>query len=278
VYDHFRSAIVNEPRGSDPVVGALLCTPLIRTARGPSRYDSRMRILIGTSGYSYKEWKGSFYPEDLPAAKMLSYYARHFPTVEINNTFYRMPARNVFEKWVAEVPKDFTFVIKAPQRITHQKRLAGADEDVAYLFDTASTLGDQLGAVLFQLPPFSRKDVPKLREFLAILPQDYRAAFEFRHDSWFDDEVYELLRSRKAALCMAETDETKDLHDRLVATAPWGYLRLRSTDYTDDEMKRWAERILQQPWADAFVFFKHEEKGAGPAFAKRLEQLLAGAP
>jgi uncharacterized protein YecE (DUF72 family) len=236
--------------------------------------NAAMRVLIGTSGYSYKEWKGSFYPEDLPAAKMLSYYAGHFPTVEINNTFYRMPARTAFEKWGAEVPEDFTFVIKSPQRITHQKRLVGTEADVAYLFETASVLGPRLGAVLFQLPPFFRKDLAKLRDFLATLPQDLRASFEFRHDSWFDDEVFALLDSRGAALCMAETDDSKDLQERFVATAGWGYLRLRSTDYTDEELQRWANRISAQEWSEAFVFFKHEEEGTGPAFARRLQRLL----
>jgi uncharacterized protein YecE (DUF72 family) len=233
-----------------------------------------MKVLIGTSGYSYKEWKGSFYPEKLPASAMLRFYAEHFPTVEINNTFYRMPSPKVFEGWRAEVPPGFSFAIKAPQRITHQKRLAGAEDDVNYLFEAASQLGDQLGAVLFQLPPFSRKDVGKLRDFLPLLPQDCRVAFEFRHESWFDEEIYDLLRSRGVALCLAETDQSRDLVDRVVSTAGWGYLRLRGTEYSDDEIRRWRDAIAAQPWQTAFIFFKHEDEGKGPEFAKKLMEVV----
>src|ERR1700704_1794485 len=147
-----------------------------------------MHIRVGTSGYSYKEWKGSFYPEDLPAAKMLPYYGERFDSVEINNTFYRMPDAKMVSKWGEQVPEAFTFVLKAPQRITHQKKLTGAGDDVKVLFEAAETLGGKLGPVLFQLPPYSRKDAVKLREFVAVLPQGRRVAFEFRHESWFDEE------------------------------------------------------------------------------------------
>src|SRR5688572_17248944 len=163
-------------------------------------------LRVGTSGYSYKEWKGTFYPEDLPAAKMLSFYAERFGTVEINNTFYRMPEPKTLEKWAGDVPDSFVFVLKAPQRITHQKRLAEASDEIRYFYETASLMGSKLGPVLFQLPPFAKKDAAKLSDFVRRLPPDTRAAFEFRHDSWFDEEVYGILRDHNAALCAADTD------------------------------------------------------------------------
>lgn len=233
-----------------------------------------MRIAVGTSGYSYKEWKGSFYPEDLPAAKMLRYYAERFPTVEINNTFYRMPSVTTIEQWGRQVPDSFTFVLKAPQRITHQKRLVDAAEDVRFFFDAGRVLGSRFGAALFQLPPFARKDVVKLASFIDSVPDDVKVAFEFRHDSWFDDEVYDLLRKRSMALCMSDTDEVADPDRRLVPTASWGYLRLRRTEYPEGALERWAERLKAQPWERAFVYLKHEDEGKGPRFAKELERLL----
>jgi len=228
-----------------------------------------MRLLAGTSGFGYKEWKGSFYPADLPAARMLGYYASRLPAVEINNTFYQMPRRELLEKWAAEVPETFTFALKAPQRITHRKRLRAAGEDVAYFFAAAAVLGPRLGATLFQLPPHLRKDLPLLQEFLAALPAEQRAAFEFRHASWFDDEVYDALRARGVALCLSDVDE-EGRPAPLVPTAGWGYLRLRRPDYGDAELSTWAERLRAQPWSDAFVFFKHEEKGKAAAMATAL--------
>ena len=233
-----------------------------------------MRVLVGTSGYSYKEWKGTFYPEDLPAAKMLPYYASRFGTVEINNTFYRMPEAKMLEKWGTEVPEHFVFILKAPQRITHQKRLAGTADDVRFFFDAASVLGPKLGPVLFQLPPSSRKDVVKLREFIATLPPDQQVAFEFRHDSWFSDDVYDALRARDAALCVADTDEVADPDRLLVPTASWGYLRLRRTEYAGQALAEWASRLKAQPWTSSFVFFKHEDEGKGPKFADEFIGLL----
>jgi uncharacterized protein YecE (DUF72 family) len=227
-----------------------------------------MKVRVGTSGYSYKQWRGSFYPPDLPDAEMLRYYATRLPTVEINNTFYRMPTPALIARWAEEVPDGFSFVLKASQRITHHKRLNNAGEDVAYLFQTAAALGDKLGPVLFQLPPYSKKDAARLLDFLAVLPEGRRTAFEFRHESWFDDEVYEALRARGASLCVADTDEAEPA--RLVPTAPWGYLRLRRADYTEEDLAAWADRIRAQPWQEAFVFFKHEEEGKGPALAARL--------
>lgn len=233
-----------------------------------------MRLIVGTSGYSYKEWKGTFYPTDLPAAKMLTFYAGHFGSVEINNTFYRMPEAKTLEKWAAEVGDDFTFVLKAPQRITHQKKLAGVEDDVRYFLEVASVLGGKLGPLLFQLPPYLRKDVEKLRGLLALIPSERRVALEVRHDSWLDDEVYAALREHDAAFCVADTDEVADPDKLLVPTASWGYLRLRRTEYSDEQLAAWRTRIAQQNWSDGYVFFKHEDEAKGPAFAKRF---LSGA-
>lgn len=230
-----------------------------------------MRIAVGTSGFSYKEWKGSFYPQDLPASAMLRYYAERFSTCEINNTFYRMPSKEMLEKWPRQVPADFTFVLKASQRITHMKRLKDADADVAYFYEQAAGLGSQLDPVLFQLPPFARKDVARLGQFLEALPKDRPAAFEFRHESWYVDEVYEQLRAHDAALCIADTDEHTS---PFVSTADWGYARLRGTDYPATELQKWAARIQAQDWSAAYVFFKHEEAGRGPALAQDFIGLL----
>jgi uncharacterized protein YecE (DUF72 family) len=232
-----------------------------------------MRVLVGTSGYSYKEWKGTFYPDDLPAAKMLGFYANHFDTVEINNTFYRMPEAKMLEKWAGDVPERFTFILKAPQRITHQKRLAGTADDVRHFFDTASVLGGKLGPALFQLPPYSRKDAGKLREFMHTLPPDQKVAFEFRHESWFDAEIHDILRSRDAALCVADTDEVADPDGLLVTTSSWGYVRLRRTEYAGHQLGEWASRVTSQPWTTAYVFFKHEDEGKGPKFADEFISL-----
>ncbi|MDQ5857486.1 MAG: DUF72 domain-containing protein [Acidobacteriota bacterium] len=228
-----------------------------------------MRVLPGTSGFSYKEWKGSFYPDDLPASSMLSHYASRLPAVEINNTFYRMPRASLLESWAEQVPDGFTFALKASQQITHRKRLKEAEEAVSYFFQVATTLGDRLGPVLFQLPPNLKKDLPRLSDFLALLPPASRSAFEFRHESWFDDEVFGALRSAGAALCWAEDE---DLSTPRVATAGWGYLRLRRPDYTDEDVASWADRIRGEAWSDAYVFFKHEDEGTGPRLAERMRE------
>lgn len=232
-----------------------------------------MKLYAGTSGYAYKEWKGSFYPEDLPAKGMLAYYAQQFRTVEINNTFYRMPSASLLQTWADEVPDDFRFVLKAPQRITHVQQLIDADEAIGYLLDVAGTLGERLGALLFQLPPRLKKDLARLDAFLALLPPPTRAAFEFRHASWFDDEVFELLRAHRAALCIADAEEALDVP--WVATSDWGYLRLRRPDYDEAALASWADRVRQEHWQQAFVFFKHEEAGTGPRYARRFMQLAA---
>ena len=230
-----------------------------------------MRILVGTSGYSYKEWKGSFYPEKLAARAMLGYYAERFDTVEINNTFYRMPTESMLSGWAEQVPDRFAFVLKAPRRITHDRKLANVSDEMGYLMRTASTLGAKLGPLLFQLPPFFRKDLARLEEFLALVPADRSVALEFRHASWFDDSLFELLRARGAALCLAEADS--ELEVPFVSTTDWGYVRLRKQDYGDPELLDWKKRITEQPWKQAFVFFKHEEAGKGPQMAKRFVEL-----
>jgi uncharacterized protein YecE (DUF72 family) len=230
-----------------------------------------MAIVAGTSGYAYKEWKGSFYPEDLPQSEMLAHYATRLPTVEINNTFYRMPTEKLLGGWADQVPASFSFVLKAPRRITHIKRLAGVQEEVDFFVRIASaTLGPRLGPLLFQLPPNLKKDVERLRAFLGILPPRLRAALEFRNESWFTDDVYEALREHGAALVVADTDEAAT---PLVATAAWGYMRLRGTSYGEADLERWLETIAAQGWSDCWVFFKHEDEGTGPPLALRLLEL-----
>jgi uncharacterized protein YecE (DUF72 family) len=228
-----------------------------------------MKLFVGTSGYSYKEWVGSFYPPKTPANQMLRFYGGQFQTVEFNNTFYRMPQESMLERWAGEVPETFRFVIKAPKRITHDRRLRGVEEETRHLLTVASVLGPRLGPLLFQLPPFSKKDVDALRDFLPRLGLA-RAAFEFRHESWIDDEVHGTLRAHGAALCLADTEEAEP---PLVATARWGYLRLRRPDYDDASLATWAQRVRAQPWDEAFVFFKHEDEGKGPALARRFLEL-----
>ena len=233
-----------------------------------------MRLCVGTSGFSYKEWKGNFYPEKLAGNKMLAYYAGQLPAVEINATFYRMPRASVLETWSRQVPDGFRFALKASRRITHFKRLREAQEETAYLLATAATLQDRLGVILFQLPPNFRVDLGRLEAFLKLLPKESRAAFEFRHDSWFDDEVYGCLRAAGCALCIADTDD--ESVTELVSTAPWGYLRLRRSGYPEAELSEWADRVRSQDWDEAYVFFKHEDAGAGPKLAARFLE-LAGA-
>jgi uncharacterized protein YecE (DUF72 family) len=231
-----------------------------------------MKLYVGTSGFSYKEWKGKFYPDDLPEDQMLHFYGEHFRSVEINNTFYRMPKEAVLERWAAEVPPGFKFVLKASQRITHFQRLRDTDDSLAYLLKVAGALKDRLGPLLFQTPPQFKRDLVRLHDFLKLLPLDCRAAFEFRDQSWFDDETFRLLRDHQAALCIAEAEN--ELQVPFVSTGDFGYLRLRRPDYGDGELRTWAERVYQQNWHDAFVFFKHEEGGGGPEMAARFRKLI----
>ena len=230
-----------------------------------------MQLYVGTSGYSYKEWKGSFYPEKIPAAQMLSYYASRLPAVELNNTFYRLPQRSMVESWKAQVPEDFRFSVKAPQRITHFKRLKEVAAETSYMLDVVSALEDRLGVVLFQLPPNMKKDLERLEIFLRDLPANTPAAFEFRHPTWFDDDVIELLRSHNRVLCIADTDDLPTNH--IDKTADWGYLRLRRVHYSEADLVEWTKRIRAQQWQTTYVFFKHEDTGTGPKFAARFLEL-----
>jgi uncharacterized protein YecE (DUF72 family) len=233
-------------------------------------------VAVGTSGYNYPEWRGHFYPDKLPAAAMLPYYAARFGTVEINYTFYRMPNAKTVAGWMEATPQAFTFVLKAPKRITHDRRLKDVDDPLRYFCDTARSLGGKLGPLLFQLPPTFKKDLPRLGDLLAQLPPDVRAAVEFRHQSWFADDVYERLRGRNAALCIVDNEEGAT---PAIATADWGYFRLRAVDYTDEQLAHWAGTVreLGAGWRDAFVFFKHEDSATGPALAARFRDLLGHA-
>ena len=236
-----------------------------------------MHIRVGTSGWSYKEWKGTFYPLDLPADDMLRHYASRLPTVEINNSFYRIPKEKVLLDWAGQVPPHFRFVLKASRRITHINRLTDEDGSLAYFLRTANVLGEQLGPTLFQCPPSLRKDAARLRDFLALIPRTWRAAIEFRHASWFSDDVYDALRGHDVALVAAEEDDGEGAP--LVPTASWGYLRLRRTTYGASDLAAWGERIQEQPWAEAFVFLKHEDDaggGTGPESAEVLQRLVGG--
>ena len=231
-----------------------------------------LSVRVGTSGYNFPEWKGSFYPAKLPASKMLAYYAERLSTVEVNYTFYRMPNAKTVEDWRAATPPSFTFVLKAPQRITHFARLKFVDKPLAYFCEIARGLGPKLGPLLFQLPPNFKQDAASLAGVLALIPADLRCAWEFRHPSWFTNEVYDLLRGRNAALCVADTDEGTT---PLVATGDFGYFRLRDEGYSKQALEKWRDTIgeLGAGWRDAFVFFKHEESGLGPKLAQRFAEL-----
>ena len=233
-----------------------------------------MQLLAGTSGFSYKEWLGKFYPEKHPADQMLRYYASHFATVEINNTFYRMPAEAMLANWAEQVPAGFLFTLKAPRRITHELRLKECEAHVAEFLKRAQKLGAKLGPLLFQLPPFLKKDLPRLRGFLALLPAGQPAAFEFRNESWQDDEVHEALRAKGAMLCYTDTDEGDS--PPVVATAGSAYLRLRRTHYEDAELGAWAERIAALALERVYVYFMHEDDALGAVFARKLLEFWMG--
>jgi uncharacterized protein YecE (DUF72 family) len=222
-----------------------------------------VRLLAGTSGYAFKEWKGAFYPPDLADNGWLGYYAGKFPTVEINNTFYRLPKQDVLRDWASQVPAPFTFAIKASMRITHHARLKPECADTLdFLLRNTAVLGDRLGPILFQLPPNMQKDLTRLQGFLGLLPSDRRFTIEFRHESWFDEDVLNALREHDVALCVGEQEEFAcPVH----ATASWGYLRLHRLDYDDASLGKWAQCVGTQRWSDAYVYFKHDEGiGSGP--------------
>lgn len=231
-----------------------------------------MNWWVGTSGYSYKEWKGTFYPEKIKPAEMLSYYAERLNAVEINNTFYRLPKTDVVKGWSDQVGGEFRFILKASRRITHFARLGETSyEPLGFLLQTSAVLGTRLGCILFQLPPNMKVDVDRLAAFLEHVPDGTRAAFEFRHDSWNDPAVHEALRARNAALCLADDDGADE--PAFVTTADWGYLRLRRREYDDEALARWGKHVKGSGWKDAHVFFKHEDAGAGPALAARFRKL-----
>ncbi|MBK8014816.1 MAG: DUF72 domain-containing protein [Deltaproteobacteria bacterium] len=266
-----------------------------------------MRLLVGTSGFAYKAWKGRFYPKDLKDKDFLSYYGQRFKTVEINNTFYRMPKREVLEHWCQSVPEDFVFVLKAPRQITHIKRLKDVAQPVAYFVEQCQAAGSRLGPVLVQTPNSVRCDLERLDAFLALVPAGLRLAFEFRHESWFSDEVLCCLRAHNAALVAMDSDHStvagagagvgvgeasemarvegagaadrawQDLARQLRSTSDFGYLRLRGCAYSDEDLSFWLNAVRAQSWREVFIFFKHEDEGAGPLFASRL-LALSGAP
>jgi uncharacterized protein YecE (DUF72 family) len=228
-----------------------------------------MELYVGTSGYSYKEWKGSFYPQSLQAKHMLHFYGEHFRTVEINNTFYRMPNIATLEAWADAVPADFKFALKAVRQITHIQRLGNVEKPLSYLLEVTETLKDRLGPLLFQLPPTFKKDADRLRSCIDQLPEGRSFAFEFRNISWFDDEIMTLLHDHGYALCISDSGE--DFEVPFVSTGDWGYLRLRQSGYSEADLKKWIERIRLQNWRKAYVFFKHETDG--PLLAAGFHQL-----
>ncbi len=236
-----------------------------------------MRIDIGTSGYGYKEWIGTFYPPGLKPKAMLAHYATKLSTVEINYTFRRMPTAALLAGWAAQVPESFTFVLKAPERITHRAKLKDAQEPTRSFLSAAHTLGSRRRALNIQHPPYAKKDVGVLRTFLEGLRGGPRAAFEFRHPSWLEEDSLAALREHGAALCLSESDDAAagdELGAPLIATADWGYLRLRRTDYSDADLVAWGKRLRAQSWSRAFVFLKHEDAGKGPIFAAKLIDIL----
>jgi uncharacterized protein YecE (DUF72 family) len=237
-----------------------------------------MKILPGTSGFAFKEWKGVFYPDDLKNAGMLGYYATRFPTVEINNTFYRLPKESVLADWAAQVPESFAFTIKASQRITHFARLRPESAElVEYLCKATAVMGDRLGAILFQLPPNLKKDLERLRGFLARLPTGPRFAMEFRHESWFEDDVFDALRDHNVAMVGIEQD---DFGSPVPTTSSWGYLRLHRFDYDDAMLKAWEQRIRESGWKETYVFFKHDHVpdsvGSGPLAVEAFQRVCRG--
>jgi len=232
-----------------------------------------MRLSVGTSGFSYVEWRGPFYPEDLPASGRLAWYAGRLSAVEINNTFYRLPKRGVLETWASQVPETFRFAVKASRRITHHKRLADAGDETRYLLEVTQALGPRLGAILFQLPPNLKLDLERLERFLELLPAATRAAFEFRHPSWRDPAVLERLHERCHAWVV--NDDAAGVAPDLLVTAPWAYLRLRREAYSREELAAWAARVCARDLEEAFVFFKHEDAGAAPRLAAEFSELAA---
>jgi uncharacterized protein YecE (DUF72 family) len=231
------------------------------------------KLLAGASGYSFKQWKGNFYPDKIKPEEMLAFYAGRLPTVEINNTFYRMPKTTELENWAGSTPEGFRFAIKASRRITHMARIKveSAAEPLDYLYRNLAALGAKRGPVLFQLPPNLKKDLPRLTGFLGLLPDGHKAAFEFRDDSWFADDVYDALKEAGASLCLSEREDQAP--PPLVETASWGYVRLRLETYSDDDLRQWARRLEATSWREIHVYFMHEP--TAPAYARSLMEFSA---
>ncbi len=242
-----------------------------------SEVGSAMRLRIGTSGFQYPEWKGTFYPEKMPVNKMLPFYAERFSSTEINYSFRRIQSEKTISNWAEATPAEFKFTFKAPQKVTHFARLRDCEDTVLYFNRVISRLEEKLGTVLFQLPPDFKRDVERLQRFLESLPSSMRAAFEFRNESWFAEEVFSVLRDHNAALCIAQSEK---VNTPRVSTADFGYLRLRREDYTEEDIADWAEHVQSESekWSDAYVYFKHEESGVGPKFAKQMQGLLKEMP
>jgi len=241
---------------------------LKRSTHGEGLNVKSTKLYAGASGYSYKEWKDNFYPKTIKPDAMLAWYSERLPTVEINNTFYRMPKKTVLETWANSTPEHFRFAIKASRRITHMARLNAetSAEAVGFLYKNLAALGDKRGPVLFQLPPFLKKDIPRLTAFLALLPEDHGATFEFRNGTWFDDEVYGVLKGAGASLCLSEREDNAP--PPLVETAPWGYVRLRLETYSDSDLEQWASKLKDTKWREVYVYFMHEP--TAPPYAATL--------
>jgi len=231
-----------------------------------------VKIYTGTSGFAHKEWKGKFYPEKISSKEMLRFYAERFNTVEVNNTFYHMPKESVLISWAEQVPSEFVFALKAPQVITHIRQLRNVFEQTEYLFKSLSVLDRKLGPVLFQFPKSFHANAPALADFLALIPSTAACAFEFRSPSWLDAGMPDLLRQKGCSLCIADTDENPA--QEIISTTPWGYLRLRRSDYTDADLSQWVEKILSQKWEKAYVYFKHEDEAKGAEMAIRFQELI----
>ena len=253
-------------------------SPVPTPDRAQTRYRlslvQRDQIQVGTSGYQYPEWRGTFYPEKFATNRMLAYYAERFRTVEINYTFYRMPTPTLLAGWAEGTPDDFTFTLKAPRRITHDAKLQRCEDLLQTFCRTATTLGPKLAVLLFQLPPTFKKDPVVLRAFAELLPEGTRAAFEFRHASWLDQETFEILRGRNLALCIADSEK---MSTPVEVTADYAYFRLRDEGYQPADLQRWAATIASLEGATrAYVYFKHEEQGKGPEFARAFIDALPG--
>ena len=270
-----RARFLPENAGAGPEVSASGIVPSHDRPEGRyrlGRVPAPDRVLVGTSGYNYPEWRGSFYPEKLSTTGMLAFYAERFRTVEINYTFYRIPTEKLLAGWAAGTPDGFIFTLKAPRRITHDAKLQRCEDLLQTFCRTARTLGPKLGVLLFQLPPSFRKQADVLRAFVNLIPDGTRAAFEFRHASWLDGEVYDILRERELALCIADSEK---LSTPVEATASYAYFRLRDEGYQDGDLQRWAATVRDLPGPEtAYVYFKHEEQGLGPEFARRFSAHL----